>query len=66
MDAKDTRHFKQSLYQAGVGLALIPVSLLPQRAQQHFKSAGHEFTRGVAKIVRSFAEELDEIGKEKK
>lgn len=59
---QDSRHFKHSLYQVGAGLAIMPVSLLPRKAQQHFKSAGQEFTRGVAKIARGFADELDEIG----
>lgn len=60
------RYFTQSLYRAGVGLALLPISILPAAPQQHFKAAGHEFTRGVAKLAHGLANGLDEKVKEEK
>ncbi|MDQ2906602.1 MAG: hypothetical protein M3Y81_24065 [Chloroflexota bacterium] len=60
------RYFTQSLYRASAGLALIPMSLLPPGAQQHFKASGHEFTRGVAKLAHGLANGLDEKVKEEK
>lgn len=59
-------YFAQSLFQTGVGLALIPISMLPPRPQQHFTVACHEFTQGVATLAHSFATSLDEKMKEEK
>ena len=60
------RYFAHGLFQTGVGLALIPISMLPPRPQQHFSAAAHEFTRGVATLVHRIADGLDEKTKEEK
>jgi len=54
------QHFTRSLFRAGVGLVLIPVSMLPREPQQHFKIAGREFSHGLAKLAQKFADSLDE------
>ena len=54
------QHFTRSLFRAGMGLAFIPVSMLPQEPRQHFKIAGREFSRGLAKLAQKFADSLDE------
>jgi hypothetical protein len=54
------QHFTRSLFRAGMGLAFIPVSMLPQEPRQHFKIASREFSHGLAKLAQKFAEGLDE------
>ncbi len=55
------QHFSRSLFRAGVGLALLPISVLPPEPQEHFKVAGREFAQGLAKLVHQLADGLDEI-----
>ena len=43
-----------------MGLAFIPVSMLPQEPRQHFKIASREFSHGLAKLAQKFADSLDE------
>ncbi len=57
------QHFSRSLFQAGVGLALLPISVLPPEPQEHFKVAGREFAHGLAKLVHQLADGLDEMAK---
>jgi hypothetical protein len=54
-----SQHFSRSLFRAGVGLALLPISVLPPEPQQHFKVAGREFAHGLAKLVHQLADRLD-------
>ena len=54
------QHFTRSLFRTGMGLAFIPVSMLPQEPRQHFKIAGREFSHGLAKLAQKFADSLDE------
>ena len=58
-----SQHFRRSLFRAGVGLALLPISVLPPEPQQHFKVAGREFAHGLAKLVHQLADGLDEMAK---
>jgi len=60
-DQRASQHFSRSLFRAGVGLALLPISVLPPEPQQHFKVAGREFARGLAKLVHQLADGLDEM-----
>ncbi len=55
------QHFSRSLFRAGVGLALLPISVLPPEPQEHFKVAGREFAHGLAKLVHQLAAGLDEM-----
>ena len=56
-----SQHFSRSLFRVGVGLALLPISVLPPEPQQHFKVAGREFAHGLAKLVHQLADGLDEL-----
>ncbi len=56
-----SQHFSRSLFRVGVGLALLPISVLPPEPQQHFKIAGREFAYGLAKLVHQLADGLDEL-----
>ncbi len=60
-DRRASEHFSRSLFRAGIGLALLPISVLPPEPQQHFKVAGREFARGLAKLVHQLADGLDEM-----
>jgi len=60
-DRRASQHFSRSLFRAGVGLALLPISVLPPEPQQHFKIAGREFAHGLAKLVHRLADGLDEL-----
>ena len=51
--------FLRSMLRTGVSLALLPVSRLPTKPRQHFQSAGREFTRGLATLVRELADGLE-------
>lgn len=59
-----TQQFLRSLFRAGVNMALIPVNVLPPEPRQHFKAAGREFTRGLATLVREFADNIEKITQE--
>ena len=51
--------FMRSMLRTGVSLALLPVNRLPTKPRQHFQSAGREFTRGLATLVRELADGLE-------
>ena len=57
------QYFTQSLFRAGIGLGLAPISVLPAQSQQHFKEAGHEFICGLAELTHGFAHTLDKMVK---
>ena len=59
-----TQHFIRSVFRTGVSLALLPVTRLPRKSQQHFQAAGREFTRGLATVVHGFAENLEQIAQD--
>jgi hypothetical protein len=59
-----TQRFIRSMFRTGVSLALLPVTRLPRKSQQHFQVAGREFTRGLATLVHGFAENLEEIAQD--
>ena len=54
-----TERLIRSMLRTGVSLALLPVSRLPPKPRQHFQSAGREFTRGLATLVRELADGLE-------
>ena len=54
-----TGRFIRSMLRTGIRLALLPVNRLPRKPQQHFQSAGREFTRGLATLVRELADGLE-------
>ncbi len=60
-DRRVSQHFSRSRFRAGVGLALLPISVLPPEPQQHFKIAGRAFAHGLAKLVHQLADGLDEM-----
>ena len=55
-----SQRFIRSMFRTGISLALLPVSRLPRKSQQHFQAAGREFTRGLATLAHGFAENLEE------
>ena len=59
-----TRHFIRSMVRTGVRVALFPVNRLPREPQEHFQTAGREFTLGVATLVHKLAESLEEMAKD--
>lgn len=59
-----TQQFMRSLFRTGVQLALVPVNMLPPEPRQHFKTAGREFTRGLATLVREMADDFEKIVEE--
>ena len=59
-----TGRFIRSMLRTGISLALLPVNRLPRKPQQHFQSAGREFTRGLATVVHGFAENLEQIAQD--
>lgn len=59
-----TRHFVRSMFRTGVSLALLPIKRLPRKPQQHFITAGREFTHGLATLVHEFANGLEEAVKD--
>ena len=59
-----TRRFIRSMFRTGVSLALLPVTRLPRKSQQHFQAAGREFTHGLATLVHEFAENLEQIAQD--
>lgn len=54
----------RSMLRTGVSLALLPVNRLPPKPRQHFQSAGREFTRGLATLVRELADGLEGMAEE--
>jgi hypothetical protein len=61
-----TRAFMRSLVHTGRNMTLSPITRLPQDSRQHFLSAGREFTRGWAALIRGFADGIDGLAKETK
>jgi hypothetical protein len=59
-----SQRFIRSMFRTSISLALLPVSRLPRKSQQHFQAAGREFTRGLATLVHGFAENLEEIAQD--
>lgn len=59
-----TRHFIHSLFRTGVNVVLLPVTRLPGEPRQHFQTAGREFTRGWATLLREFANGIEEMAKD--
>jgi hypothetical protein len=59
-----TRRFIRTLFRSGINVALLPISRLPREPRQHFQTAGREFTRGWAALVREFADGIGEMAKE--
>ena len=58
------RRFIRSVFRTGVSLALLPVKRLPRKPQQHFSTAGREFTHGLATLVHELANGLEEMAKD--
>jgi cytosine/adenosine deaminase-related metal-dependent hydrolase len=58
------QRFMRSMFRTGVSFALLPVSRLPQKPQQHFHAAGREFTHGVATLIHEFADEIEGMAKD--
>ncbi len=56
-----TRHFVHSLLKSGKSVTLLPVTRIPAKPRKHFMSAGREFTRGWAALVREFADAIDRM-----
>lgn len=59
-----TRRFIRSVFRTGVSLAILPVKRLPRKPQQHFYTAGREFTHGLATLVHELAYGLEEFAKD--
>ena len=59
-----TRRFIRSVFRTGVSLAFLPVNRLPRKPQQHFSTAGREFTHGLATLVHELASGLEGMAKE--
>src|SRR3989440_8343525 len=59
-----TWRFITSVFRTGVSVALFPVNRLLRKPQQHFHTAGWEFTRGLASLAHGFADGLEEMTKE--
>jgi hypothetical protein len=56
-----SQQFFRTLLRAGVHLAMTPVYMLPQEPQEHFVSAGREFTRGLATLAREMADDFEKM-----
>ena len=59
-----TRNLLASLFKAGASLIALPVSVLPHDSQTHMRTAGREFTRGVASLAREVADALNKATEE--
>jgi hypothetical protein len=59
-----TQGFIRSMVRTGVSIAFFPVNRLPREPQQHFQAAGREFTHGLAKLVRTASDHLEEMAKD--
>lgn len=58
------QRFIRSIFRTGVSLAFLPVNRLPREPRQHFQAAGREFTHGLAKLVRTASDHLEEMAKD--
>jgi hypothetical protein len=58
------QRFMRSMFRTGVSFALLPVSRLPHKPQQHFHAAGREFTHGVAALVHELANGIEGMAKD--
>lgn len=58
------QRFMRSMFRTGVSFALLPVSRLPHKPQQHFYAAGREFTHGVATLVHELANGIEGMAKD--
>jgi hypothetical protein len=56
-----TVHFVRSVVELWVGLAYVPLSLVPKPARAHLEAASGEFARGLAALARGLADALDEM-----
>jgi hypothetical protein len=56
-----SQQFFRTLFRAGVHLAMTPVYMLPAEPQEHFVSAGREFTRGLATLARELADDFEKM-----
>jgi hypothetical protein len=59
-----TQHFIRSIFRTGASIALLPVTRLPREPQQHFQAAGREFTHGLATLIRTASDHLEEMAKD--
>jgi hypothetical protein len=59
-----TRRFIRSVFRTGVSLALLPVSRLPRKPQQHFQAAGREFAHGWATFIHGLADGIEEMAQD--
>ena len=59
-----TRHFIRSVFRTGMSFALLPITSLPRKPQQHFQAAGREFTHGWVTLVRELADGFEELVKD--
>ena len=59
-----TRHFIRSVFRTGMSFALLPITSLPPKPQQHFQTAGREFTHGLVTLVHELANSLEEMAKD--
>jgi hypothetical protein len=55
--------FLRSMFRTGISFALLPVKRLPHKSQQHFHTAGREFTQGVATLVHELANGIEGLAK---
>jgi len=58
------RRLTQSLLEAGVSIAMIPVNMLPPEPRGHLKAAGREVTWGLASLTRKLADGLEKLAEE--
>jgi len=59
-----TKHFIRSMFRTGASFAFLPVNRLPPKPQQHFRAAGREFTRGLARLIHELGDGLEERAKD--
>ncbi len=59
-----TQRFIRSIFRTGIRLALLPVTRLPREPRQHFQATGREFTHGLATLVRTVSDHLEEMAKD--
>jgi hypothetical protein len=59
-----TQSFIRSIFRTGVRLVLLPANRLPREPRQHFQAAGREFTHGLATLVRTASDHLEEMAKD--
>ncbi|HEX6555333.1 MAG TPA: hypothetical protein VF026_21400 [Ktedonobacteraceae bacterium] len=59
-----TRRFIRSVFRTGVSVVFLPVNILPQKPQRHFRAAGREFTHGLTTLVHGLADGIEEMAKD--